>query len=90
MAVGLGSLAVLDAEQDAHGANITSYGDALWWSCTTVFTVGYGDRFPVTLEGRLVAVVLMLIGIGFVGVVTASVAAWMIRQVEQQDHREEG
>ncbi len=81
MAVGLGSLAVLDVEQDADGANITTYGDALWWAATTVTTVGYGDRFPVTTEGRFVAVALMVVGIGLVGAVTASVAAWMVAQV---------
>ena len=82
MSVGLGSLAVLDAEQDAQGANITAFGDALWWSATTVTTVGYGDRYPVTTEGRLIAVALMIVGIGLVGAVTASVAAWMVRQVQ--------
>jgi len=46
IAVGLGALAVLDAEQDAKGANITNYGDALWWASTTVTTVGYGDPLP--------------------------------------------
>lgn len=49
------SLAVLDAERRAAGANITSFRDALWWSTTTVTTVGYGGRFPVTSTGRLVA-----------------------------------
>lgn len=78
MAVGLGAIAVLDAEQDAADANITTFGDALWWACTTVTTVGYGDRYPVTLEGRAVAVVLMIIGIGVVGAVTASVATWLM------------
>jgi len=81
MSVGLGSLAMLDAEQDAHGANITTFGDALWWACETVTTVGYGDRYPVTTEGRLVAVALMIVGIGFVGAVIASVAAWLVGQV---------
>jgi len=88
MSVGLGSLAVLDAEQDAHGANITAYGDALWWAATTVTTVGYGDHFPVTTEGRMVAVALMVVGIGLVGAVTASVAAWMVGQVGEREHRE--
>ncbi len=54
LAVGLGSLAVLDAERDADGANLTTFGDSLWWASTTVTTVGYGDRLPVTLEGRCV------------------------------------
>ncbi len=84
MAVGLGALAVLDAEQEAAGANITSFGDAVWWACTTVTTVGYGDRFPVTFEGRAVAVVLMVVGIGLVGSVTASVASWMLARIEEE------
>lgn len=82
LAVGLGALAVLDAERDAPDANITTFGDALWWAATTVTTVGYGDRFPVTTEGRLVAVVLMVLGIGVVGAVTASVASWILARAE--------
>lgn len=84
VAVGLGALAVLDAERDAEGANLTTFGDALWWASTTVTTVGYGDRFPVTLEGRLVAVVLMLVGIGLVGAVTAAVATWILGRVAEE------
>jgi voltage-gated potassium channel len=80
--VGLGAVAVLDAEQDASGANITTLGDALWWATTTAVTVGYGDRFPVTTTGRLIAVALMLVGVAVVGVVTASIAAWFIGSVE--------
>lgn len=86
MAVGLGGLAVLDAERGAEGANIESFGDAIWWACTTVTTVGYGDRFPVTATGRCVAFVLMLVGIGLVGTVTASVAAWLVeRSAEERE-----
>ncbi|WP_017584385.1 potassium channel family protein [Nocardiopsis valliformis] len=75
----VGAITVLDAEQDVPGANITEFGDALWWSVVTVTTVGYGDYYPVTTEGRLVAVGLMLIGIALVGVLTAAVASWFIR-----------
>jgi voltage-gated potassium channel len=82
MAAGLGAIAVLDAEQDAPDANITSLGDALWWAATTVTTVGYGDRFPVTTAGRLIAVALMIVGIGVVGSVTATIAAWLVSQVD--------
>ena len=81
----LGALAVLDAEQDAPGANIRSFGDALWWSVTTVTTVGYGDHFPVTTTGRFVAVALMVVGIACIGAVTAGVAAWLIAQVEADE-----
>lgn len=84
LGVGLGALAVLDAERDASDANITSFGDALWWAATTVTTVGYGDRFPVTTEGRFVAVALMLVGIGVVGAVTAAVATWILGRVADE------
>ncbi|MGG5259684.1 potassium channel family protein [Phycicoccus avicenniae] len=83
LAVFLGAIAVLDAEQNAPTANITSFGDALWWASTTVTTVGYGDRYPVTTEGRFVAVALMIVGIAVVGAVTASIATWMVGQVQR-------
>ena len=78
----LAAIAMLDVEQDASGANITSFGDALWWSATTVTTVGYGDRFPVTSEGRLIAVALMIVGIATVGAIIASITGWIVAQVE--------
>jgi voltage-gated potassium channel len=81
---GLAAIAVLDVEQDAKGANITSFGDALWWAATTVTTVGYGDRFPVTTQGRVIAVTLMVVGIAVVGAITASIAAWMVGQVQHE------
>lgn len=65
-------------------ANIKTFGDALWWAATTVTTVGYGDHSPITLQGRLVAVVLMVIGIGVVGAVTASVATWILGRVADE------
>lgn len=64
------SLAVLDAERHDPDATITTFGDALWWTMTTISTVGYGDRYPVTAEGRLVAAALMIGGIALLGVVT--------------------
>lgn len=76
-----GALAVLDAEGNADGSNITNFGDALWWAMTTITTVGYGDHFPVTLMGRLVAGGLMVGGIAVLGVVTASVASWLVDHV---------
>lgn len=79
----LSSLAVLDAERGRQGANIEDFGDALWWSATTVTTVGYGDRFPVTGTGRLIAVALMLAGIALLGVVTATFASWLVDKVAE-------
>ncbi|WP_081738048.1 potassium channel family protein [Arthrobacter sp. H41] len=76
-----GALAVLDAEQDVPGANITTLGDALWWSMTTITSVGYGDYYPVTLTGRLVAAGLMIAGIGVLSAVTAAFASWLVENV---------
>lgn len=73
------SLAVLDAERGAPEATITDFPDALWWTLTTITTVGYGDRYPVTAEGRLVAATLMVGGIALLGVVTGLVASWLVR-----------
>jgi voltage-gated potassium channel len=55
--------------------------DALWWAATTVTTVGYGDRFPTTTEGRIVSGGLMMSGIALLGVVTASLASWFVEKV---------
>ena len=76
---------MLDAERNAVGAKITTFPDALWWSATTVTTVGYGDTVPVTGAGRLVAVGLMVGGIALLGAVTATLASWIIQRVAQDD-----
>jgi voltage-gated potassium channel len=66
-------------ERAVEGSNIKNFGDGLWWAITTVTTVGYGDRYPTTTEGRFLAVLLMIMGISLVGVITASVAAWFVK-----------
>ncbi|WP_158847161.1 potassium channel family protein [Saccharothrix deserti] len=72
------SLAVLDAERHHPDATITTFGDAAWWTLTTISTVGYGDRYPVTWEGRLVAALLMIGGIALLGVITGTIASWLV------------
>ena len=69
---------VLDAERADPKGNIRTLGDAVWWACSTVTTVGYGDHYPVTAAGRSIAVVLMIAGVGIFGVLTASAAAWFV------------
>ena len=76
----LGAWLVLLFEENAKASNIHDYPDALWWAIVTVTTVGYGDRFPVTEGGRVVAVILMLVGIGLIGVLTATVASVFIKE----------
>jgi voltage-gated potassium channel len=79
------SLAVFEKERYLHGATINSFGKAIWWSITTVTTVGYGDVYPVTNAGRVIAVLLMIGGISLVGVVTASLASWIIQRVAEEE-----
>lgn len=68
--------------QAEHGVNalISSPFDALWWGVTTLTTVGYGDTYPVTQEGRLGAMVLMLLGIGLFSAITATITSYFISQ----------
>lgn len=82
------SIAVLNFE-DVPGANILTAEDALWWAMTTITTVGYGDRFPVTTEGRVVAAILMSAGVALFGTLSAYLAKWFITpEVDQSSDRE--
>lgn len=87
MLVLVASLAVLDAEQNAEGANITSFGDAIWWTCVTMSSVGYGDYYPVTGLGRLIAIGLMIAGVALLGSVTATIASWFVERIVQPQHQ---
>lgn len=71
-----------------HNPNVKSFWDSAWWSLITVTTVGYGDIYPMTGEGRVIAAALLLIGLAAFGVFTASIASWMTRRNE--DRREGG
>ena len=79
------ALAVLDAERKSPDANITTFSDALWWATSTVTTVGYGDKYPTTVEGRWVAAGLMLAGIALLGIVTATLAHWFVEQARRSE-----
>ena len=83
----MGALAVLDAERGAEGANIADFGDALWWALTTMSTVGYGDRFPVTVVGRLVAVGMMIVGVSLLGVVSGTLASSFLAKIRGEQRR---
>lgn len=78
------SVAILLCEKDEE-ANIMSAGDAVWWSVTTVTTVGYGDRYPVTFEGRVLAMTLMLAGVGLFGALSGIVASFFLGRPDD-DH----
>ncbi|HEY9328720.1 MAG TPA: potassium channel family protein [Streptomyces sp.] len=82
------ALAVYDQEHDAPGASIRTFGDAVWWACATLTTVGYGDAVPVTPWGRVVAAFLMACGLALLGAVTGSFSSWLIQVFRGED--EEG
>jgi len=82
------SAIVFSFERNAKGSNIHNFGQALWWAVVTVTTVGYGDKYPVTAGGRGVAVVLMLVGIGLIGVLTATVASYFVEEKANDDKAE--
>jgi voltage-gated potassium channel len=79
----LGAIGIFAVETGRNPA-IAGFGDALWWAMVTATTVGYGDVSPVTLEGRLIAVVLMVTGIGVIGVFTATVASFFFEEHETE------
>ena len=69
-----GSLWMLALEQDAPGANITTASDSIWYVIVTISTVGYGDQYPVTTEGRILGAVIIVIGVGIFGTFTGYLA----------------
>ena len=86
--VTVGSIGILQLEQ-GPGASIRTASDALWWSIVTITTVGYGDVYPVTPEGRILGALLMATGVGLFGTFTALVAAWFMNPDGEEDKLDE-
>jgi len=83
------AITILNVEKDAPNANIKTAEDALWWAYVTITTVGYGDKFPVTTEGRIIAVALITVGVGLFGTFTAYVASWFAEKREEEEQDKE-
>ena len=79
------AISVLEAERYTEGANITTFPDAFWWAIASVTTVGYGDRFPVSADGRFIATMLMVVGIGLFSALTALLAAWVMGENQKKE-----
>lgn len=82
------AVAILKMEKDVPRSNIKTAEDALWWAYVTITTVGYGDKYPVTPEGRIIAAVLMTVGVGLFGTFTAYVASWFVAKKVEEDEAE--
>ncbi|WP_329341293.1 potassium channel family protein [Streptomyces sp. NBC_00663] len=80
-----GSLAVYQQERGATGSTMRTFGDALWWTCATLATVGYGDVSPVTPRGRLIAVGVMAVGLALLAAVTGTFASWLLQVFSRED-----
>ena len=78
----LAGIEITMAERGKPGATIQSVGDGFWWAITTLTTVGYGDIYPTTTEGRFIAVGLMISGICVLGFISATVAAWFVKMTQ--------
>lgn len=87
-AVLLATIAVLEIERDAPGSNIHTAGEALWWAFATITTIGYGDHYPVTAAGRVVAVVLVVFGLSFFGTFTAYVSSFFLEKAQLKEESE--
>ncbi|OFX84824.1 MAG: ion transporter [Bacteroidetes bacterium GWF2_33_16] len=79
-----GSISILQVEVDAN-SNIKTAEDAIWWAFVTITTVGYGDKFPITTEGRIIAAFLMVTGVGLFGTFTGFITAWFIGGEKMKD-----
>jgi voltage-gated potassium channel len=77
------SIAVLEFEVP-DGGNIATAQDAMWWAVSTMTTVGYGDRYPITPEGRIVGVFLMAAGVAIFGVLSGAIASWFLAPATQE------
>jgi voltage-gated potassium channel len=84
------ALATLNAERNAPEATITSLGEAIWWAIVTIATVGYGDTYPVTIPGRIYAVLLMGGGVAIVGTASATIISLINERVTSVGHRHRG
>lgn len=79
------SIAILQVERHPD-ANIQTPEQALWWAFVTITTVRYGDKFPVTTEGRIIAAVLMIGGVVIFGTFTGFVASWFLSPGEENEN----
>ncbi|MFD4422780.1 potassium channel family protein [Agromyces sp. NPDC058484] len=84
------ALATLAAERDAPGATITSFGEAIWWAIVTIATVGYGDTYPITIPGRIYAVLLMAGGVAIVGTASATIISLINERIGSSRRRHDG
>ena len=83
LSLAIGSMAILHFEHGIEGSNIQSAEDALWWAWVTITTVGYGYFYPATTGGRIVAAILMFVGVGLFSSLSGLIASWLLQKPEE-------
>ncbi|MFH0894149.1 MAG: potassium channel family protein [Bacteroidota bacterium] len=81
------SISILVVEEDPQ-SNIKTAGDAIWWVFATITSVGYGDHYPITGEGRAIGIVLMIVGMGLFGTITGYIASWFVSEKAVEEKEE--
>jgi voltage-gated potassium channel len=83
------AICIAGAAQHAFASgDFASLWDGIWWAVTTTTTVGYGDLYPTTVQGRLIGMALMFVGIGFLSLLTASIASRFVKEERGEEHIE--
>lgn len=85
LSITIGSMAMLHFELGVEDSNIRTAEDAIWWSWVTITTVGYGDFTPITTGGRIVAMVLMVVGVGLFSSMSGLIASWLLQPPKKED-----
>ena len=82
------AICLAGAAQDAFASGeFFTLWDGIWWAVTTVTTVGYGDLYPTTVQGRIIGMALMFVGIGFLSLLTASIASRFVKEERSEEHQ---
>ena len=85
----MAAVCIAGAAQAAFASgDFASLWDGIWWAVTTTTTVGYGDLYPTTVQGRIIGMMLMFVGIGFLSLLTASIASRFVKEERGQEHTE--
>ena len=83
------AVCIAGAAQHAFASGeFASLWDGIWWAVTTATTVGYGDLYPTTVQGRIIGMVLMFVGIGFLSLLTAAIASRFVKEERGEEHDE--
>lgn len=86
LSITIGSMGILHFELGVEDSNIRTAEDAIWWAWVTITTVGYGDYAPVTTGGRIVAMVLMVVGVGLFSSMSGLIASWLLQPPDDEKH----